>query len=252
MLFTRGRRTWCCRHRALVKRNYGKMPIAQLAALVGHSITAVRQTAWKMGIKLHPHLPRRVYDDVRQAHAEGLTDADIARRLGINRRTTQDIRRRLGLSISRGAILEAQRRGIISQRRTLGLRGGGNLRGWAHRRFARERGWPEGLRPRAVQILEVLAVAGPLNRWQIAEKINWNWQRSVRDKVHGQRHLLSSNDPEGSYLANLLKRGLVVYQRVQRKSGRRGIGRQPGLYMLSPAALDVIIGRVQPCGKTGS
>lgn len=238
----------------LVRRRYGELTAAELAARIHGTPRAARliyRLAHRIGLRKWPDC-REHYEPVRRLHAEGLTDADIASRLGLDRRYVSTIRAdRLRLPVNADAVRAAGRRAVAAQRRTLGIRSSGDLRRWAYRKFARERGWPEDLRPRAVQILELLAVAGPLDRWQIAEGIGWNVGRSLKGK-HGQRFLLASNDPEGSYTAHLLKRGLVVYQIRSRSSGRQGIGRLPGLYMLSPAALDIVIGRTRNESATQS
>lgn len=69
-----------------------------------------------------------------------------------------------------------------------------------HARYAR--GWPEDLRHRAVQILDLLYARGPMTRREIAEALGMPWKGSSKSLV--------SNDPEGTYLAHLQARGLVV------------------------------------------
>lgn len=245
-------RFWTAEEDATLRRLRPTHTLGQLAAVLGRSYTSVSQRIIKLDLPRYWPSYKHVYADIRALHAEGLTDADIARRLGIDRRSISGIRQlRLKLPVNVEAVKAAGRRAVESQRRTLGIRHGGDLRRYGYAKFARARGWPDHFPPRAVQILEVLAVAGrPLSRWEIAERIGWNVARSLRDKVHGQRHLLSAPVAGGSYTAFLLREGLVWYQLQCRSSGRRGIGRPPGLYALSAKALDHFIRRNKPCART--
>jgi hypothetical protein len=55
-----------------------------------------------------------------------------------------------------------------------------------------------------VQILDALAERGPMTKAQIAEAIGMPW------RGRPSRRILKSRDQEGSYLAHLVKRGLVI------------------------------------------
>lgn len=99
------------------------------------------------------------------------------------------------------------------------------------REYAAASGWPSDLRPRHVQILDALYVHGPHTRRQLAERLGMPWK--------GSRKSLVSNDPEGSYLAHLQARGLVIRttKRVpltdgaKAKNGKRS-GKNVYLYLL--------------------
>jgi hypothetical protein len=237
-------------------------PAAEIAAAIGRPILSIYQRAWRLRLprKAAPRLTRRDYAAVKQLHKQGLHDAQIARRLGGrlgDHRTICWIRHRLGLPKNEEAIHAAQLRAVAAQQRTLGIKSPAELRSRAYARFAVERGWPEGMRPREVQILEFMAVAGgPVDRWTIAKGIGFNMKRA--EGKHGQRVLLSSPctrkltsdgvPDSGSYLGNLMYRGLVV--RLGRFKYGPGKGQRRFLYALSPAALDVITQRSQACGKT--
>lgn len=67
-------------------------------------------------------------------------------------------------------------------------------------------GWPDYLRVRHVQILDLLYEQGPHTREQIGYAIGWRIER-------GQRHLLASKYGRGSYLADLMAAGFVVRSR---------------------------------------
>jgi hypothetical protein len=62
-------------------------------------------------------------------------------------------------------------------------------------------GWPEDLRPREVQILDLLWQRGPQTRRQMCVALGLPWKGSRRSlKAHGG----------GSYLGALMRRGLVI------------------------------------------
>jgi hypothetical protein len=93
----------------------------------------------------------------------------------------------------------------------------------AFRKFAVLSGWPGDLTPRQVLILEALDARGPLTRPEIAEAIGMPWK--------GSRKSLVGNVPGGSYLAHLIRRGLVTnLGRIVRQSGQ---GRSIHLYTLA-------------------
>jgi hypothetical protein len=81
-------------------------------------------------------------------------------------------------------------------------------------------------------LLIVLALTGgPLTRQGICERIGQPWK--------GSRKALRCRTGSGSHLANLMAAGLVAYQRRCR-GGHARIGPQPGLYFLTPHALNLI------------
>lgn len=230
---------------ALVRELYLTHPAAEISRRLfgtGRAAKSVHALAFRLGLAKHPHWPPELFERIRALLAgEDLTDVEAAARLGITREQITHARKRLGIPRNEAAILKARRQGIQTQRKTLGVSTAGELRSWSYRQFAISRGWPDGLRFRAVQILEELAVAGrPLTRHEIAERIG------VRETAAtGQRGLLKSNDREGSYLANLVKRSLVILlPRAHRITGQ-GKGKSRHLYTLSPAAIDVVITRAQ-------
>jgi hypothetical protein len=233
--------------RETIRRLYPTHSAAAVAAATGLSLSAVCQQARKLDLprKVVPY-PATTIEVIGRLHAEDLTDMEIAARLKLERRTVSDIRaNRLKLPVNVEALKRARRRGIESQRRTLGIRRGGDLRRYGYRKFAVERGWPADLPPRSVQILELLAgEARPMDRWEIAARIGWNVGRSLRDPQYGQRHLLKANGPGGSYLAILMRAGLVLV--LKRALKINSPGKSRNVYMLSPAAIDTVLRR-SPC-----
>ena len=106
---------------------------------------------------------------------------------------------------------EATRRQLAE----LGLQNLGQLRAAIFARVSKAAGWPEGLRPGHVAILESLSANGPQTRMQLAESVGKTWR--------GSRASLKSNDPEGTYLGRLITLGLVVnLGRLAKGKGKGG------------------------------
>ena len=205
------RRVWTPAECDLLRAEYGQVPAAELAQRLDRPVQQVYQAADRLG--LTQGKPQYVGLDafIRRYHAQGWSDAEITRawceRPGsesINRRSLGDRRQKLGLS--HNAYSQHRRLKVAARtREQLDRKGLASLameRVEAYKRFARQHGWPDDLRPRAVQILDLLYEQGPQTRYQIARAIGMPWK--------GSRKSLVSNDPEGSYLAHLMKRGLVV------------------------------------------
>ena len=242
------RRFWTAEEDGLLLAWYGQCPAAEFADLLGRGLRDVYRRALHLGLRKGP--PRTTtaqVGEVARLHGEGLTDAEIGRRLGIQRRTVQDIRReRLGLPVNAAAVKEAGRRAVQAQRRTLGVKSGGDLRRLGFRNYAAENGWPEDLRPREVQILNVLAGRGvPMTRPELAEAIGHG--TAERWASGKRRILLAGNGPGGTYTASLMRRGLVAcLGRLGTVTGQ-GKGRSRYLYTLGPQALAILERRADQC-----
>jgi hypothetical protein len=140
---------------------------------------------------------------------------------------------------------EAKKRAVVNQLKTLGLSSPTELRSRAFRLYAIECGWPEDLRPREVQILNVLAARGvPMTRLEIAQAIGMRTDRTG-DRGHGHKtlELLSGNGPGGTYTASLMRRGLVA--KLKRGSVVAGLGKghSRDLYYLGPEAVRILEAR---------
>jgi hypothetical protein len=113
-----------------------------------------------------------------------------------------------------------------------GLPSIGHLRVEAFKKYARDHGWPEDLQVREVQILNAMWDRGPMTRREIAAAIGMPWK--------GTRKSLMGNRIGGSYLATLMRRGMVVnLGRIVKhpdagKGGRAGQGKNCCVYSLSP------------------
>lgn len=219
-------RAWTDREIAFLQQRHGEMPLLKIAELLGRSPSSTYQLAARLGLVTHrrrtPAERERLEAQIRRWHARERSDAEIAAKIGAAREWVSEVRRRMGLP-AHGQSARFRRRVAANTRRqcrAAGVRSLAEIRLASFRRRAREAGWPEDLRPRAVQILEVLYQRGPMTRRQIAEAIGMPWK--------GSRKSLASNDPQGSYLAHLQARGLVV--RLGRVVKGKGSGHSVNLY----------------------
>lgn len=230
-----GRHVFTEDERQLVRTNYKARGGPWCARQLGLSVTRVRSVALRMGIG--DQVPRIDYEDldrfIAKKNAAGWSDTEIAavyrrpgRVGGMDRHTISDRRRRLGLPDQARSDRQRRKIGLKArvQCRRAGVRNLAEIRVLAYRRFAKGHGWPEDLRPRAVQILDALWQLGPMARPEIAAAIGMPWK--------GSRKSLVSNDPEGTYLAHLIKRGLVVALKRARKVTGRGRGHSMDVYAI--------------------
>ena len=92
------------------------------------------------------------------------------------------------------------------------------------RRKGKTDGWPKNLSPREVDILNFLWESGPSTRRQICEGIGLRWR--------GSRKSMTCPGKGGSYLAKLIRRGLVVRINKGNPVFGQGRGRTCDLYSL--------------------
>jgi hypothetical protein len=230
---------WKPKHDEMIRRHYmagsrrrpngtQRLTAAQLGELFGVSAGTIYARAMFLGISQPQGLVMRnpeLQDLLRARHADGWLDGEIAAawsqdhpELVCDRRTLTAIRNALKLPSNAG---NKRHRDQIRQRTrqqlaAAGLESVADLRAEAYRRYVREHGWPDYLRVRHVQILDLLYERGPHTREQIAQAIGWRIER-------GQRYMLSSKYGRGSYLSDLLAAGLVVRSRTRCVRGdRRG------------------------------
>ncbi len=231
------RRFWTPEESQLIRERYGQEPAAELARLVGRTPRAVWQHAKLLGVT--KPAPPRIGPDrqqvIREMALDGYCNRCIGRRIKAERHEIGRWRRKLGVPPVgvNGAVKSCRscqenvRSKTAEQCRQAGVSNLAEVRVLAFRKFAGSHGWPEDLRPRAVQMLELLFACGPMSRRQMAAGLGMPWK--------GSRKSLVSNDPEGSYLAHLQARGLVMrsHGRVMRGQTR---GSSCWLYMLTPLA----------------
>lgn len=220
-------RTWSTQDNEYVRENYGKVPASVIANHLGRSVTQVYNKAKGLGItrELADFGPK-FEKFLRAKNAAGWSDTEIAAAWKCDRHAVGGQREKLGLPAQ---TLSEHRRKLVSKKTRAqcvkaGVKNLAEVRRLAFRKYAKRYGWPEDLRPRAVQILQALLINGPMTRIEIAKKIGMPWK--------GSRKSLVSNDPEGSYLAHLQARGLVV--RLGRLKRGKSRGKSTNLYSLSP------------------
>jgi len=202
--------------RRFVTINYGKMPTAQIARVMGKSVGSVYRAAERFGLsEKNPHHGRnaKFVAFVRDCHAKGWSDAETAAAWGCERHTAERARNRLGLP--HNAYSEHRRRRVAEktqqQLRKAGLPSIGHLRVEAFKKYARDHGWPEDLKPRQVQILELLWVNGPMTRENIGQALGMKLKKRPDGRYW---YAMMCNNPQGqastSYTGDLLRRGLII------------------------------------------
>jgi hypothetical protein len=170
-------------------------------------------------------------ETLRTLNAAGESDTQIATALGAERHVVSKRRRGMGLrSMANGPrarlrIAEAARR----QCERYGIPDVSHLRNAIWMANALDRGWPTEINgrragPRIVQILDALHDHGPHTRQQLCERIGMPWR--------GSRDSMVSNGRGGSYLAELMRAGLVVC--LGRQVVGKGKGKSVNLYALAP------------------
>ena len=225
------RRPWTAAELAELDRLYPTHTASEIAAALGRTVRSVYGQAESRGLMNQSRCRVDVtFDDaVRQMNARGLPDAEIARSIGCDRHTVSRRRRQFDLpSNAKGEwFREKIRAATKRQLQRCGLPSLADVRAEAFRRYAARRGWPPDIAPTAVHILDALDERGPMTRREIADAIGMPW--------HGSRSSLKCTAKHGgSYLAGLIRRGLVVQLgRIVRGEGR---GRSVCLYSLSLTA----------------
>lgn len=196
-------RRWNPADLEVLRRDYGTVPGVELARRLGIPLKRLHTAAKRHGLTDTYLRLADVEPRLRELVALKWCNRCIARDLGSERHVVCRWRVRLGLPSvnSRGTVatckpcIDKIKATTARQCEKAGVPNLGHLRRLSYQRYAERNGWPSDLRPRAVQILNLLAHAGvPLNRRQIADGIGMEWK--------GSRKSLVSNDPEGSYLAH--------------------------------------------------
>jgi hypothetical protein len=242
---TNGSRMYPPAHIAIIRAEYGHTPTAALAKRLGRTRTSIYQAAVRMGLnQRHPKLDKRpgLAAALRARHGEGWSDAEIGREVGADRHHIGNLRRRLGLppNIWTPHMRDQVRRKTAEQLAKAGVPSMAYLRVRAIAEYARTRGWPEGLKRRQVQILELLWKNGPMTREDIGKTLKLRRiARTYPSGTVGYWYPMHCNTPghgaDSSYMGDLLKRGLIInLGRVVRNKpeGSTGQGRNTCLYSL--------------------
>lgn len=227
---TRG--PWSEHELQILMQCYRILPTKRLSIVFGRTAPSIYFAADRCGLvrRRVPH-GRELIALVRARNAEGWIDQEIADdwtatqpHQPIGRRMICTIRKSLGLASNRMSdrVRDQVRQRTSFQLERAGVRSLADLRTRRHQRFASDRGWPGSLRPREVQIVDLLYERGSMTRRQIASAIGLGGDN--------QRKLLSCKYGRGSYLANLMHTGLVV--RSTHKTVK-GVGKGRSVYTYS-------------------
>jgi hypothetical protein len=210
-----------------LRRHFRRVETKQIADLLDRERRDVSIRAYELGIaKKRPdgYLEAAKVELAQRLCAQGASWTQLGDALGVDRHRLKKLGRVHGFAVneSHEARRQRYRNNLLRQRESLGIETAGQLRSLAFRRFAERRGWPADLRPRQVQIMDFLYEYGPNGRREIAEAVGAKWKG---------RNTLSCSCSAGSYLGDLLARGLIV--RVRKGCKRTG---QPSgdLYFVSP------------------
>jgi hypothetical protein len=229
---------WTDEEIEIVRTCYQKTPRAELSARLGRSIDSIYNQSSSLGVtRFRIEWDEAKIERLKELNAAGWSDSDIAVEFGADRHSVSLKRKRLGLpcnACSTGTPSERElqktRDGVRRHLQSIGLNSLAELQAQAFSKFARDNGWPEDLQPRAVQILNLLANKGePMGRRAITEGIGLTWR--------GSKNSLMSNGKGGTWLADLMHRGLVVTIGIRSLPGRN---RRETLYTLGPAALAIL------------
>lgn len=239
-------RRWTGAELAALRAEYGTTPVADLAERFGRTWAAVAQKAELIGLAKtyarRPDWTPELEARYRALHAEGRTDSEIARSWGresVLRVWLNAHRRRLGLASNRSQNPHFRARcraALEKQLARAGVKTFADLRHNRCRAFAEKYGLPAGLPPRCVQIVMCL-VAGPKTKSEICAALGLTYNRAKPRPTNclnaGRR---------GGYPSVLIKRGLVVRQRIPGTGGKgpsaRGV--EQNRYALTPLALTLL------------
>lgn len=187
------------------------------------SVWRVYNLAARLGVTNPVRHPPEVFARVRDLHARGLNDRQIAAAMadyfpGRNdRERVTAIRHRLGLPANKPTAEEQRERG--RRTRAAQMAAGVNPRDRAFARLATRYGLPPDTPPRAVEILLALA-GGPKNLDEL--------------EAAGCKPRLTWNALPSTYVAGLVRRGLVARLPLPTNRGPRAV------YSLTAAAMDLL------------
>lgn len=207
---------------SFITANYATMTAQEIAADRGVKVSTVYRVAREQGLKKAVPMPKHFRDFIKGQHAAGLNDSEIARAWNAvedrktERRYVTEVRKLLGLEVIgyNERSVERTKAATAKQLDEAGLSSLAELRSERHRQFAKERGWPDLMPARCVQILDAIYEYGPQTRYELADRIG------MRQK--GSKKTLVGTVPGGSYLAYLQRLGLVVRMNKAVNGGPKG------------------------------
>lgn len=241
-------RKWTPEELATLRAEYRRGRSEELATRLGRTWPAVAQKAELLGLgRKYGHRPEwtpELEAEYRRLHSEGRTDAEIARAWGkesVLRVWLNAHRRRLGLPSNRSKNPHFRARCRETLQKQLERAGKKNFAEFRHdrcRELARAYGLPEGLQPRAVQLVLFL-LTGPKTKSQMCAHLGMTY-----NPAHPQK-CLNAGRGGASYLTVLRKHGLIFSRRITGTGGKgpaaRGV--EQTSYALTPLALAILAGK---------
>lgn len=222
------RRRWLQIEDLCIRLHYRKRPIAWLERRLGRTRSQIRARAHAMGLSVPQRFAELDMERiVRDRNAHGWSDSEIAAECRVCRHAVGALRKRLGLPCNATSqrMRDRVRRNTARQLAAAGVSSLAELKAVVVRRRNVRAGWPAELPPREADILEYLWSHGPSTRYDIYTGIGMRWKGSNSGLCNRPAY-----GKQTSYLADLRRRGLVVY--LGRIISGRGQGRNIGLYSL--------------------
>lgn len=225
------RRFWTDAERETVRRHTGTLPATEIVKLLpGRTISGVYQAQRKLGLTRSRRDLGPEFDGfIRAKHALGWSDREIADEWnslhhdadnggwGPIRRLVAGVHRR-AMGLPHNAWSDRQRDRVraktLEQCAAAGVDSLGALRGKVLKDRVEAMGWPRDLQYREGQILSLIWDRGPLTKKDICEALGMPFR--------GAQNTLGGNAPGGTYLATLIRRGLLVSFPRAVRTGRKG------------------------------
>lgn len=229
------RSKWTIAEDAFLRSWYGRKSAKDLAVSLSRTSSSVYQRANKLGLiqKQDKREIRARKSIIKSLLKRGMSDSEVANRVGMDRRALTEMRNRMGVPAN-GRNARYKKRVAKKTRdqcRKAGVASLAEIRVKRFCEFVEELGWP-GVSVRAAQIAEALYRLGPMTRKQICKVIGLPWRGS-------RKTLSTSRVPGGSYMAELQRAGFVL--RLESAITHAGKGNHEDLYMIGL--------EVEPCKK---
>lgn len=203
---TRAGRPWSAAEDETIRASYGDRPGPDLAAELGRPLCSLYKRARQLGVSspAPPGMTPGRREALTRLHALEWSDPEIAREVGVSIRTIRLWRVRLGLPSNTGTARDRRRRAAQLRDRAaaLGLESNGEARRASLDALAIGAGWPAGINPAEVRVLDLLHERGPMTRRQICEALGVPWRGDGRE-------LRCSSPRHQSRLSRLIHLGLV-------------------------------------------
>jgi len=220
-----------------IRRWHGRITTNEIALRLGRPRKSIYVKLRHLGLTKHYRKKAKMEaleNFIRETNRAGWSDEEIARAQDCSREWISEVRRRMGIPNNLygprwRARNKAQRARQLAQ---YGVKDAAHFRIEAWRRRARAQGWPDYLRLREIQILNLLWERGPQTREQLGDALG------LRKKPRSDRgrpwypFLSNRRAPRSTYLSGLVDRGLVI--NLGRIVSGRGQGANVCMYSLSP------------------